>query len=70
MKVSRSVTRPSALHYLAASPGISPPQHNYENNDPQFSFFSVHLLITTGRSRPRLRKYKEKPEPGLVQEGV
>lgn len=47
MKVSRSVTGPSALHYLAASPGIAPARHNYHNNDLQFSFFSVYLLITT-----------------------
>lgn len=56
MKVSLPVGGPSALHYLAVSPGIPPACHNYHNNDLQFSFFSVYLLITTGGSRPRLRK--------------
>lgn len=56
MKVSLSITGPSELHYLAAPAGISAARHNYHNNDSQFSFFSVYLLITTGRSRPGLRK--------------
>lgn len=57
MKVHLPVRESSAVNQMAASPGIVPVPHNYQNKS------SVDLLMMKGKLRTGVKETKRKPEP-------